>query len=245
MLPPLPSNLITLPACRACNNGFSFDENVVRTLLSLVGIHPHLIEERQPGAWLERTLKRNPKIKTILDASRRSDGSYQLVGQLFESFRRVFFKTTQGMFYGLYDRIVRPEQLRLLRVEDQRFIKPEEVIANIRPNPLVDLTDQPLPEISPHSWHTREPIFTMELVDPATGKKSQRVFRLVRDTPVEWVCFQPDIFSVAFVKCDEGCACVMDLWKTLVVTIKAPWPDDRGALRKGRKNPLSRDKKRP
>lgn len=243
MLPPLPSNLITLPACKACNNGFSFDENVVRALLSVIGVHPHLTEERLPGGWLDKTMARHPKIKAILEASRQPNGGYELTGQLLESFRRVFFKTTQGMFYGLFNRLVDEKDLFLLRVEDQCFIKPDEVIIQLRPNPLVEIGDKPVSEISPHSWHTREPIYIMKLLNPETGEKSKRVFRLVRDTPVEWVRFQADTFGAAFVKCDEGCACVMDLWKTLVITVKAPWPGDRGPLRRGRKNPMSRDTK--
>jgi hypothetical protein len=120
MLPPLPSNLITLPACKACNNGFSFDENVVRALLSSVGVHPRLIEERLPGGWLEKTLERSPKIRAILESSLQADGTYKLTEQLLGSFRKVFFKTSQGLFYGLYDRLVSTDELMLLRVEDQR-----------------------------------------------------------------------------------------------------------------------------
>ena len=244
MLPPLPSNLITLPACKSCNNGFSFDENVIRALLAAVGTHPRLVEERSPGEWLERTLELSPKIRAILELAKQADGSYQTSGQLLESFTKVFFKTSQGLFYGLYDRVVAAEDLLLLRVEDQRQTKPEEVIIQLRPNPLIDITDSPLSELSPHSWHTREPVYFMNLVDPATGKTSQRIFRLVRDTPVEWVRFQSDTFGAAFVKCDgDRCACVIDLWNTLVVAVSAPWPDGRGPLRRGRKNPMSRDKK--
>src|SRR5215469_1001870 len=88
MLPPLPSNLITLPACKECNNGFSFDENVVRAFLSLIGNHPHLEEERKPGAWLDRTLQRSPRIKQILEAARQPDGRYSLTGDLLESVKR-------------------------------------------------------------------------------------------------------------------------------------------------------------
>lgn len=243
MLPPLPSNLITLPACMECNNGFSFDENVVRAFLSLIGNHPHLVEERKPGAWLERTLQRSPKIKQILEAARQPGGRYSLTGNLLESVKRVSSKTAQGMFYGLYDRVVPKEDLTLIRIEDQRETTVEDVIIAIRPNPLVDITDEPLSEISPHSWHARQPIITMELVDPATRQKCQRVFRLVRDTPTEWFPFQENTFRAVVVKCDDGCACIMDLWKTLIITVKAPWADDRGPLRRGRNNPLSRDRK--
>ncbi len=243
MLPPLPSNLITLPACRKCNNGFSFDENVVRAFISTVGNHPQLASEREPDGWLGRTLERNPKIRQILAEAKQTDGNYALKGALLNSFRRVFFKTVQGMYYGLYGRPVRDSDLFLLRVEDQRHTTVEHVLMEIRPNPLEDITDKPLSEISPHSWHTRQPILMMQLVNPTTGEKFQKAFRLVRETPVEWVHFQENTFGVAFVKCDQACACVMDLWQTLIVTVTAPWPGDRGPIRRGKKNPLSRDNK--
>lgn len=243
LLPPLPSNLITLPACQSCNNGFSFDENVVRAFFALVGLHPHLVTERMPGGWLDKTLGRSPKIRRILESSRTPDGTYQLNGSLLESFSRVFLKTTQGMFYGLYRRLVPTEQLKLIRIEDQRSTSPEEVIDKIRPNSLIDITDQPLSDISPSSWHSREPVFIVETIPLSSGPLTKRIFRLKRETPVEWVRFQPDIFSSAFVKCDETCACVFDLWKTLIVTVQAPWPGDRGPLRRGRKNPMSRERK--
>ncbi len=243
MLPPLPSNLMTLPACKKCNNGFSFDENVVRAFISFIGRHPHLVQEREPGEWLERTLQRNPKINQILADARQADGNFMLKGELLDCVRRVFFKTVQGMYYGLYDRVVSNTDLFLLRVEDQRQTTVEKVLLEIRPNPLEDITDKPLPEISPHSWHTRQPVLITQLVDPKSGQTLRRVFRLVRETPVEWVRFQEGTFGAAFVKCDDACACVMDLWQTLIVTVRAPWPGDRGPIRRGKKNPLSRDHK--
>lgn len=185
MLPPLPTNLITLPACKSCNNGFSFDENVVRVFLSQIGAHSRLVEERLPGGWLDKTLERSPRIRAIFEASKQSDGNFAFTEQLVGSFRRVFVKACQGLFYGLYDTLVSKDELSLLQVEDQRLINPEEVITKLRPNPLIDITDQPVSEVSPHSWHTREPVYIMKLVDPATGKEFERAFRLVRDTPVD------------------------------------------------------------
>ena len=101
-------------------------------------------------------------------------------------------------------------------------------------------------EISPHSWHTRQPIVILKLESLSGGPPIQLAFRLVRDTPVEWTHLQQDVFGFAFVKCDDGgSACVLDLWQTLVVTVRTPWPDDRGPMRRGRKNPMSRDVRRP
>lgn len=239
---PLPSNLITLPACLQCNNGFSLDEKAVRAFLALVSIHPDVVAERQQDGWFERNCGRSHKLRKMLEESLQPSGNYKLTGELFTSFERVFGKTAQGLFFGLYHRIAPAETVHLIRVEDRRLMTPDEVIAEIRPNALRDITDEPLSEISPHSWHLRQPIIIMQLQPLSGGPPIQRAFRLVRETPVEWIHLQQDVFSFAFVKCEDGgSACVLDLWQTLVVTVRTPWPDDRGPLRRGRKNPMSRD----
>ncbi len=241
---PLPSNLITLPACQKCNNGFSFDERVVRAFLTLVSVHPEMVAKRQEAGWLGRVCGRSLKMRKILDESRQPNGNYEVVGGLWMSFERVFRKTAQGLFFGLYHRVAPAEQVQLIRVEDRRVMTPDDVIAEIRPNALRDITDEPLSEISPHSWHTRQPIIIFKLESLSGGPPIQRAFRLVRDTPVEWTHLQRDVFGFAFVKCDDGgSACVLDLWQTLVVTVRTPWPDDRGPMRRGRKNPMSRDRR--
>src|SRR5947209_14710575 len=61
---PLPSNLnlMTLPACGECNSGFSFDENLVKTILALTSKHPELVAERQPGGRVGRALARDARL---------------------------------------------------------------------------------------------------------------------------------------------------------------------------------------
>jgi hypothetical protein len=82
----------------------------------------------------------------------------------------------------------------------------------------------------------------MELQPIAGGPPINRVFRLKRETPVEWFPFQPQIFEFAFAKHEtDGAVCVINLWQTLVVAVTVPWPDKRGPLRKGKNNPFSRD----
>jgi hypothetical protein len=84
----------------------------------------------------------------------------------------------------------------------------------------------------------------MDLVSPSGKSKSmKRVFRLKRETPIEWIDVQTGIFRYAFVK-NEGAksACVIKLWETLVIAVTTPWPTSRGPVRRGRKNPLSRER---
>lgn len=241
---PLPSNLLTLPACAKCNSGFSFDENVVRALLALISTHPDLVAERGPDGRLTRALERDRNLRGILERSRQPDGNYALTEELLASLNRVFCKTVQGLFFGLYQRLLEPEGITLLRIENSRIICAESVAEELRPSPLVDITDEPLSDITPHSWHSREPVVIVKLQPVAGGAPVNRVLRLKRETPIEWVEFQPGIFRFAFVK-QEGAdaACIFELWETLIVAMSTPWPDSRGSLRRGRSNPMSRERR--
>ncbi|MBL9085436.1 MAG: hypothetical protein JNK76_26765 [Planctomycetales bacterium] len=241
---PLPSNLITLPACKVCNSGFSFDEDVVKTIIALTSTHPDLVAERQPGGRIERAMARSRRFRSVIENARRDDGNYELSGELLASFDRVMRKTVQGVFFGLYQRLVSRDDIEVLLISDQRFATPEQVVDQIRPPQFRDITDEPLPEITPSSWPVREPVFFLTLQPESERPPVQRLFRLIRETPVIWEDFQPDVFRFGFVKSESGRAvCVMDLWKTLVVAVAAPWPDGRGPLRRGRKNPRSRDRR--
>lgn len=240
---PLPSNLLTLPACSKCNTGFSFDENVVRALLALVSTHPNLVAERGPQGRLTRALERDQKLRGVLERSLQPDGNYGLTDELLSSLHRVFCKSVQGLFYGLYERLVDPAGLKLLRIENSRLISADTVAEQLRPSPVIDITDDPLSEITPRSWHSRQPVFILKLQPVAGGSSVNRVLRLKREMPIQWTEFQRGIFRFAFVKQDGAdAACVFELWETLIIAMATPWPDSRGPLRKGRSNPLSRER---
>lgn len=215
--------------------------------MTLTSQQADLTEDRKPGGRVDRAILRDKRLKSLLDAHRLPDGNYELSGDLLACFDRVFCKTVQGLFYGLYGRVIPKDHLALLSVEDQRFVTPQDVVDRVRPPMLQDITDKPLPEITPSGWTVREPVFILELqsIEPGRSgmKNIQRLFRMVRETPVEWIKYQPSIFTFGFVKSEVGRAvCVLDLWETWVVAVAAPWPDSRGPLRRGKKNQLSRER---
>jgi hypothetical protein len=241
--PPLPSNLITLPACRKCNSDFSYHENLVRTMLALISNQPDLAAERQPGGRADRALARDRRLGAAVEACRRPDGNFELNGEALDSFISVLTKTTQGLYFGLYEKFVPRERMQVLVICDRRHDTPESVVNDMRPAAIRDLTDEPISEISPSAWMVREPIFVMQMQPVSGGPQVQRLFRMVRETPVEWTPLQPGIFSFAFIQHSDGRAvCVLDIQQTLIAAVAAPWPHDRGPLRKGRKNPFSRER---
>jgi hypothetical protein len=241
---PLPSNLITLPACKSCNSGFSFDEQVVRIIVTLSSSHPELVAARAVGGEVSRAFERNRKLEALLESTRNAEGDYVVSAEILASFERVAFKTVQGLFYGLYQRLIAKNELKLLCVGDRRLTTAEKIIDELRPSPVDDITDEPISEISPCSWHSREPIFIAQLTPVTGGPPVNRVLRLKRESPTIWETFQPGIFRYTFIKRDGGGgACVMELWETTIIAVGVPWPDDRGPLRRGRRNPMSRDNK--
>lgn len=239
---PLPSNLITLPSCKRCNTGFSFDEQVVKTLIALTSEQPELVAERMPGGRVDRALARDARLRRVLENATRDDGNYELKGDLQVSFDRVIRKTVRGLFFGLYERVISDEDLSFILVADQRHASPDNVAEELRPSPMRDITDEPMPEITPFGWVTHEPVVMLTLQPIAGGEPVRRVFRLVRETEIDWVELQPDVFRFVFIKTEhQEAVCVMDIWKTLVVAIRAPWPDGRGPIRRGRNNRFSRE----
>jgi hypothetical protein len=244
--PPLPSNLITLPACKKCNSTFSFDENVVSTFMGIISARPELNSEQELRKKSERAFERDSRLKTIIGDCRQPNGNFVLTGGLLGCMERVLVKTVQGLYYALYGRVVEKNRLFLKSVEDLRTTTRENVVDRVRPPALRDITDMPLPELTPSCWMAREPVIIMKFKPDSSedGEPVQRIFRLVRDTPVEWIPYQPEVFEFEFVQSEDGKAvCILDLRKTLIATVDSPWPDKRGHLRRGRKNPFSRERR--
>ena len=215
--------------------------------MTLISRHPDLVAEREPGGRLQRALERDHRLRSFMEVHRRNDGNYELSGELWRPFDRVFCKIAQGLYFSLYQRIVSKEQVELSAVADAHYVTAEELALKVRPSPFRDITDEPLPAITPSSWPVREPIFIVDLAPTGaedTGKSNtRRIFRLVRETPIKWIEYQRGVFSFAFVKNENDQAvCILNAWETLTVAVTTPWPDDRGPLRRGRNNPHSRER---
>lgn len=128
--------------------------------MTLVSRLPAAIIDREPGGRVHQVLNRDSRLRALINKHRRADGGYELGGELADCFERVFRKAVQGLYFGLYDRFLASSDFRLLSIEDQQFVTPEEIVLRTRPNPLEDITDCPLSDITPSAWMMREPIFS-------------------------------------------------------------------------------------
>ncbi|HEX6533042.1 MAG TPA: hypothetical protein VF041_00510 [Gemmatimonadaceae bacterium] len=113
MTRPYPPNMITVPSCRACNQGASLDEEYFRILLAHVGTSPGLTSLMQPGGAVDRALSRATKLANRIDrALGVSDGGQPYIQPEVERVHRVLEKTVHGLYVSRYGRNPGPARFR-------------------------------------------------------------------------------------------------------------------------------------
>lgn len=241
--PSLGAKTLTLPCCLQCNQSTSRYENLVWIVLALVGRHPVLAEYRTPGGKVDRAFAQDPSLQDAIEKCHNREGNFELVGEVSTAFDRIMRKTAQGLFYGLYDRVPPLEKFELISIEHSEHQTPEDVVSRLRTPGFRDITDDTLPALTARGLPNAY-IMQAVLTNVETGKSqtiNQSVLYDTRQTDVEWTVYQEGTLRFTFFQDERGDAiCVMDLWSSLICAVKAPWPSQRGTLRRGRKNPNAR-----
>jgi hypothetical protein len=243
---PLPSHAVTVPACEDCNNGFSRAESIFKLVLAHVGSHPKLREELGPGGSLHKALSRDEGLRALFKDFLDGD-QLRLTGEVWTASCKVIVKTVQGLYRATFDRFVPANKLEIICLRNSKSFSLDELVNEVRPPQVLDITDEPLPEITPRGWARKGQVVAAQLLmmpeGGGEGSLIERVFWLKQDTPVEWIDYQPGIFRFGFVGTkDHRCICAIELWESLTIGVSAPWPSKRGSLRRGRNNPFSRDR---
>lgn len=235
--------VLTVPSCLRCNQESSRHENLVWIVLALVGRHPVLKEYCLTGGKVERAFARDPSLRAVIERCKSSEGNFTFTGEIYTAFDRVLRKTAQGLYHGIYDRVPALENFHLLSIEHSDYQTAEEVVFRLRKPSFRDVTDKPLPTLGKRGLPN---IYVMVSVvtDVETGESqtiNENVFHDTRQQEVEWTVYQEGTLRFAFFQGEAGDAiCIMDLWGTLICAVRAPWPNQRGVLRRGRKNPNAR-----
>jgi hypothetical protein len=241
--PPPGAKILTLPCCLQCNRSTSRYENLVWIVLALVGRHPVLAQYRATGGKVDRAFAQDSSLREAIEECRNTQGSYQICGEVFTAFDRVLRKTAQGLFYGLYDRVPALKEFALLSLEHSEHQTPEAVVSRLRKQGFRDITDGPLPPMNSRGLPN---VYVVQAVttNTETGESqtlTESVFYDTRQEEVEWTWYQEGTLRFTFFQGQDGkTICVMDLWSTLICAVKAPWPSQRGVLRRGGKSPNAR-----
>jgi hypothetical protein len=221
---------------------------VFKAVLAYCSSHPEMIEATKSDGSVARAVARDAKLRAILESATR-DRNFVLDGEILERITRVLVKSVQGLYKATFDRFVPAGELKLVCIRHSNDYSLENLVEEVRPPQVVDITDQPLPEITPAGWALKgQAMVVTTVLQPLNGGtpiQIPRLFWMKQETPIEWIPYQPGVFKFGFVgTVDHACVCAIELWETFVVGVEAPWPSGRGALRRGRNNPFSRERRR-
>ena len=92
---PLPENLPVVPACRACNNGFSADEEYLACLIESV-IAGSTDPDRIGRPQIAEILRRSPALRSHIEAGRRQSGEQTTFDINQVRVRNVVLKLARG-----------------------------------------------------------------------------------------------------------------------------------------------------
>jgi hypothetical protein len=100
---PYPPNLLTVPSCARCNQGWSQDEQYVLALLSQIGTSQVLTNKLATGGVVDRALRRRPLLERRLhDALQTDEEGRILIAAELDRVHKVVSKIAQGLYVLRY-----------------------------------------------------------------------------------------------------------------------------------------------
>ena len=97
---PLPDNLLTVPSCRSCNEGFSKDEQYLLAVISQVGFVPALQAKVAEGGKVDRMLARDSRLDGEVNSELVIASSGK--GVMYQPEQGRLQRITQKVGFGLY-----------------------------------------------------------------------------------------------------------------------------------------------
>ncbi len=103
---PYPENLLTIPACKECNQSFSLDEEYFLNLLVEISDNPNLLARKEYGGSVYKARKRSKKLKERIEKLliQAEDGRvyFMIEGNRI---KKVIEKNALGLYYHKYRKV--------------------------------------------------------------------------------------------------------------------------------------------
>lgn len=206
---------MTVPACAACNGGFSLDETRTAAVVCTVSF---MEEDRQalaPGGWLATAMKRDADLKLFVSARLGSDEIFRADEEVLAVISRVMRKTALGLLFHEFGRVVPLEKLDVLAIEH---------VNNVHATTLTER-------------HRREDGLWSE-VTPSCRELERQVLAMSGYPPPSmpaWRIYAPRYFEYMFLKRSNGRLLVsLKIHNALAILLDAPWPSKAGPYRGGK-----------
>lgn len=214
---PLPNTLqaMTIPACAACNSGYSADEMRVAAIVATVSFTPQDREAVCAGGWVHSALQNDRSLKEFIDSRLDSDGIFHPDSAVMQSLTRIMAKTATGLLFHEFGRLVQPDKLDIIAIEHTE---------NVHPLTLVEL-------------HRRDHGGWAE-VTPSGRELERQALAVCGQVPrnmPKWRIYVPEYFEYMFIRRSNNLLLTaMKLHNALTVIAECPWPNRAGPRRKGK-----------
>lgn len=213
----LPNNVqaMTIPACSACNGGYSADEMRVAAIVSTVSFMQHARDAVAIGGWVHSALQRDAALGDFIGSRLGIDGIFHPDEAVFQAISRIMAKTATGLLFYEFGRLTAPNRVEIIAIEHTENIHPLALIEQYRRDDAV--------------WAE---------VTPSCRELERQVQALYGQPPSnmpKWRVYVPNYFKYMFIRrSNNTLLTAMNLHNALTVLIECPWPTRAGPRRRGR-----------
>lgn len=218
-------NLMTVPACAACNAGFAADETRAAAIITTVSFTAADRVATAPGGWLHSAKSGDRALARFIEDRIGADARFMPDDEAMRVLSRILIKTVVGLVFFEYGRIIPRGQLEVVGIEHSRNTIPD---AFLEANRHVGV-----------GWAEVTP----------SGRELERqvlaAFGLPPKVATTWTEYVPEFFAYIFIKrSDQTLLCGVRLHDALTALVRCPWPAAAGPLRTGKPGMARSSRKR-
>jgi hypothetical protein len=214
----LPNDLqaMTIPACSACNGGYSQDEMRVAAIVSTVSFTTNDRNAVSSGGWVHEAMQSDTALNGFIARRLGCDGIFRPDAPVFHVISRIMRKTATGLLFHEFGRVVPPGKIEIVAIEHS---------GNVHPLALIEL-------------HRHDSGGWAE-VTPSCRELERQVLAAFGQAPPnmpKWRVYVADFFEYMFIRrSNSTLLTAMNLHNALTVLAECPWPNKAGPRRKGRR----------
>lgn len=206
---------MTIPACIDCNHGFHIDEIRVAAVVHVVSFTDADRAAMKDGGWVHSAIHGDRVLEAFIANRMDEAGVFHPDHEVFDAFRRIMTKTTTGLLFHEFGRIVRPEEITMLGVEHTHSIPASAFVE------LHRAVSSGYPEVTPSVRQLERQVLAMYGQETPTMPK--------------WSIYLKGYFEYILMRREDSRMLVgLLLHDALTIALDVPWPGTAGPRRNGK-----------
>lgn len=212
---PADFQLMTVPACAACNGNYSSDEIRAAAIVCTVSFTEADQNAVGPVGWVHKAFQRDGKLRSFVQGRVDTDGIFQADQEVFDILHRVVKKTAVGLLFFEFGRVVRLCDIYVIAIEHTKNVLPSALVESHR------RVDSGFAEVTPSGRELERQVMAMMGFEPRHS--------------TNWRVFIPEYFEYMFIRrSNQKLMCAMKIHDSLTTLLECPWPTKAGPRRSTR-----------